>query len=125
MSKLKSYTVPLTILDESTVIAATGVPVTGFLRGLAVTAGSMDSSDTYTIAITDQNGITVFSRASLAESSTTTIWADKYNELSTTIVEGKLLNTPMAGPVTVTITASAEQNDAAVEFSVYIYYNEE
>lgn len=121
---LYTYTVPVTIADEGTSAAVTGVPVEGFLRGVAVTAGAMDGSDTYTVAITDKHGITVFSRASLAESTTSTIWADKYNELGTTKVEGELLNTPMAGPVTVTITASAAQNDAAVSYTVYIYYTE-
>ena len=119
--KLNSYTVPLTIVDESTAISATGVPVTGFLRGLAVTAGALDSSDTYTVTITDQNGVTVFTRGSLAESSTTAIWADKYGGTN----EYTPLCIPMAGPVTVTITADEEQNDAAVDYITYIYYNEE
>ena len=122
MSKLKTYTVPLTIAKAGTSISATGVPVSGYLKGIAVTAGAMDGSDTYTVSITDKHGITVFSRASLAESSTSTIWADKYNELGTTKVEGELLSTPMAGPVTVTVTASAAQDDAAVAYSVYIYF---
>jgi hypothetical protein len=118
MSRIKTYTVPLTIADESTTISATLVPVTGILRGLAVTAGALDSSDTYTVAITDKHGITVFTRGTLAESSTTTIWADKYGGTA----EYQPLCTPIAGPVTVTITASAEQNDAAVAFIVYLYF---
>jgi hypothetical protein len=122
MSKLKAYTVPLTIDQGSSSDSATLVPVTGYLKGIAVTAGAMDGSDTYTVAITDKYGITVFSRGSLAESSTTTIWADKYNELGTTKVEGALLNTPMSGPCTVTITASATQDDADVDYIVYIYF---
>ena len=124
MSKLKSYTVPITIADEGTSAEATLVPVTGYLKGVSVLAGAMDGSDTYTVAITDENGATVFSRATLAEGVRTTIWSDKYNELGTTIVEGKLLNTPMAGPVTVTVTASAAQNDAAVAYAVTLYYDE-
>ena len=122
MSKLKSYAFVATIADEGTSIVTSDVPVTGYLKGVAVTAGAMDASDTYTITIADKNGVTVFSRASLAESTTSVIWADKYNELGTTIVDGHLLNTPMAGPVDVTITASAAQNDAAVEYTVFIYY---
>lgn len=74
---------------------------------------------TLTAAITDKNGLTVFSRASLAENTTTTIWADKYNELGTTIVEGKLLRTPMLGPVTFTLTPSAATHGT---FNIYVYY---
>ena len=119
---LLTYSVPITISQDSTDATASDVPVSGYLKGIAVTAGAMDSSDTYTVAITDKHGVTVFSRASLAESATATIWADKYNELSTTKVEGELLNTPMAGPVDVKITASAAQDDADVEYTVVIYY---
>ena len=120
---LYTYAVPITISSGDTAASATLVPVHGFLRGISATAGAMDASDTYTVAITDVNGITVFSRASLAESATTTIWADKYNELGTTKVEGELLNTPLAGPVTVTVTASAQQDDADVSYTIYIYYS--
>jgi hypothetical protein len=67
--------------------------------------------------------MTVFSKGTIAHSATTTIWADKYNELGTTIVEGKLLDTPMLGPVDVSIQASVIQDDAAVDFTTYIYYD--
>ena len=74
---------------------------------------------TYTLAIKDKNDISIFSRASLASSATSTIWADKYDELGTTKVEGALLRTPMAGPVDVTITASEGTTDV---FDVIVYY---
>lgn len=119
---LKTYKIALTISQGESSASDTNVPVTGYLKGISVTAGAMDSSDTYTVAVTDKHSATVFSRASLAESTTTTIWADKYNELGTTKVEGSLLNTPMSGPVTVTITASAQQDDADVAYTVVIYY---
>lgn len=76
---------------------------------------------TYTLAITDRYGMAVFSRASLAEGATSTIWADKYNELSTTKVEGALLRTPLVGPVTVTVTSSAATSGT---FYVYVYYED-
>ena len=121
---LKTYAVPLTLVAGTASIATAtkSVPVSGYLKGVSVTAGAMDGSDTYTVAIADNYGITVFSRATLAESSTSTIWSDKYNELGTTIVDGHLLDTPLAGPVTVTITASAQQDDANESYTVYIYY---
>lgn len=74
---------------------------------------------TYTVSITDKNSMTVFSRATLAEGTTSTIWADKYDEIGTTIVESKLLRTPLAGPVTITITASAATTGT---FHTYIYF---
>lgn len=124
MSKLLTNTVPITIDQLASSGSATLVPVSGYLKGVSVLAGAMDGSDTYTVAITDKIGATVFSRATLAEGSRSTIWADKYNELSTTKVEGSLLNTPMAGPVTVTVTASAQQDDASVDYKVTIYYSD-
>lgn len=120
--KLKTTTVPLSLAIGQTAVSATLIPVNGYLKGISVLAGDMDSSDTYTVAITDYVGATVFSRASLAEAVRTTIWADKYNELGTTKVEGELLNTPLAGPVTITITASQQNDSQVVAYAVTIYY---
>lgn len=117
MGKIYSYPFAVTIADESTAITSDSVPITGTLRGISCTAGAMDASDTYTFAIKDKHGITVFSRATLAESSTTNIWADANGATELTP-----LARPMVGNVTITITASAEQNDAAVDYSGYIYY---
>jgi len=118
---LKTYKVALTI-DRYSSSDSASVPITGYLKGLFCTAGAMDDGDTYTVAITDEHSATVFSRASLAGNTTTTIWADKYNELSTTKVEGALLNTPMAGDITLTVTSSSQQDVAAVDYTVAIYY---
>ncbi len=119
---LKTYKVALTVDQGSSSDSAT-VPVTGYLRGLYCSAGAMDDdTQTYTVAITDEHGATVFSKASLAQNANTAIWADKYNELGTTRVEGDLLNTPMAGDITLTLTTSLAQYDAAVNYTVVVYY---
>ena len=119
---VKTYEVDVTVARYASSGSIASVPVNGYLKGIKATAGTMDDNDTYTLAITDKHSATVFSRASLADAGVTTIWADKYNELSTTKVEGALLNTPMAGDITVTITPSTQQDAAAVAYSIVIYY---
>jgi hypothetical protein len=119
---LKSYAFVSTIAQAGAGITTVDVPVTGYLKGLALTVGEMTGASTLTLTVKDKNGLTVFTRGSIPHSATTTIWADKYNELSTTKVEGALLNTPMLGPVDVSIQASVIQDDAAVDFTTYIYY---
>ena len=115
MKKVQSIAIPLTMADESTAIASITQEIpAGFLVGVASTAGAMDASDTYTVKITDVNGVTIYEVGSLAESTTTV-------DFETTSTETFPMHIPCVGPLTVTVTASAEQNDAAVEFTVYLY----
>lgn len=120
---LKTYTVPVTISRNGTADTESDVPVSGYLKGISVTAGAMEDGSTYTVAIKDKHGMAVYSKSSMTPGTTTTVWADKYNELGTTKTEGELLNTPMAGPIDVTVTASATQGHMSVAYSVYIYYD--
>lgn len=117
MAKVQSIAIPLTIVDESTaIVSATQVIPSGFLVGVASTAGALDGSDTYTVKITDVNSVTIYEVGSLAESSTVFDISQAF-----AATEETPLRIPCVGPVTVTITASAEQNTADVDFTVYLY----
>jgi hypothetical protein len=118
MAKMKSYEVSI-LLDYSenaTTATKANIPVNGVLKGLVCVAPDMTQA-TYTLAVTDKNGGTVFSRASLAKNATTTIWADKYSGTS----EYSPLNTPLMGDVTVTITSVGSEG-ADRTYLVYIYF---
>jgi hypothetical protein len=101
--------IPVTILDETTAISSSPIAITGKLIGVASTAGALDGSDTYTVKLEDAYGVKIYEVGTLAESSTTVDFATTN------------LPVPLVGPVTLTVTASAEQNDAAVDFTVYLY----
>jgi len=116
---LRTYAVPLTIDRGDTSVTGSDVSVSGYLKGVSVTAGDMQDGSTYTIAVADKNGMTVYSKGSLSPSQTTTNWADLYG--GSTAVHP--LEIPMVGPVDVTITADKAQNNADVSCTVYLYYD--
>lgn len=118
MVGVKTYTIPVTIVRGDT-SATVEVPVSGYLKGVSVTAGAMQDGSTYTVAITDKNGMTVYSKGSLSPNQTTTNWGDLYG--GATAVHP--LEVPMAGPVNVVITASKAQSNADVVSTVYLYYD--
>ena len=106
--------IPVTILKETTAISQVMTVPSGKLVGVASTAGAMDSSDTYTVKLVDGYSIQIYSVGSLAESSTVVDFYD-------TSTETFPMSIPIIGPVTLTVTASAQQDDAAVEYTVYLY----
>lgn len=118
MVGIKTYPITVTIVRGDT-SATESVPVSGYLRGVSVTAGAMQDGSTYTVAITDKYGMTVYSKGSLSPSQTTTNWGDLYG--GTTAVHP--LEVPMAGPVDVVITANKAQNNADAVCTVYLYYD--
>jgi len=116
---LRTCTVPVTISRNDTSVTASNVSASGHLVGVSVTAGAMEDSSTYTIAIKDRYGMTVYSKSSLLPSNTTTNWADLYG--GSTAVHP--LDIPMVGPVSVTITASTTQGHMSVAYTAYLYYD--
>jgi hypothetical protein len=116
---IKTSPVPVTISRGDTSATVSDVSASGYLKGVSVTAGAMQDGSTYTVSITDKNGMTVYNTSSLSPNSTTTNWADLYG--GSTAVHP--LEVPMAGPVDVTITASKAQNNADVACTVYIYFD--
>ena len=117
MAKVQTVVIPLTIAQVSTAIVSASQEVpSGRLIGVASKAGAMDGSDTYTVSITDKNGISIYSVASKAESSTDVDFSSTYG-----VTEATPLSIPCVGPLTVTVTASAQQDDAAVDYTIYLY----
>ena len=113
---LLTYTVPIEISRGDTVATVADVPITGYLKGVSVTAGTMQDGSTYTVAVNDKHGNAVYSKGSLAPSQTTTNWSDLYGG-ATPVAP---LALPLVGPIDVVITASKAQNNADVSFVGFI-----
>jgi|SRR3989304_1385742 len=113
-----SYAVKVLIdvSGDDTVGSATVSTDFGTLRGIVATAPNTVGT-TFTLGITDKNGGTVFSRASIPENDTTSIWSDKYGGAS----EYSPLNNPMLGPIIITVTSSGTEV-ADQTYTVYLYY---
>ncbi len=58
---MKSYAVPVTIVDETTTITTDSIPVNGKLRGIVISAPTITGTS-YTITVKDKYGFTVFTR---------------------------------------------------------------
>ncbi len=109
----------LTIADDSTAISSDtgGVAVpAGTLVAVGSLSTAMDSSDTYTVKIVDAYGATIYDVGSKAEEVNVFDASSAYGATQVTPLE-----IPIVGPVTLTVTASAQQDDAAVDFIIYLY----
>lgn len=90
----------VTILDESASGEITNQNLNGFLRGVGLDVPQLDGTTTVTIDILDADGITVYTKASIAENAKTFIGLDAQNNP---------LNVPLSGLHTIRITASSTQ----------------
>lgn len=90
----------ITVLNAGTTASATNVPLNGLLRGIQVNAPDLDSTNTYKLDITDQDGYTTYTKASIAENSRYTAFVDANNQP---------LQLPLSGTYTVAITTSGTQ----------------
>lgn len=100
---IQSFTVPGTVIDQSAdadQIITSAFELNGLLRGILITSPDLDDTDTFSITIKDADGYTIFTRASLAESTLHNIFTDTNNHP---------LQLPLTGNHTVTITASGDQ----------------
>jgi hypothetical protein len=112
--KIKRITKPLTLAyetDADTIIGT--VEINGIFRGASITVPNMDySNGTVTATITNAEGGTVWSKASIAEGATTSVFIDSNNYY---------FQQPLYGTQTLTITANTGQT-ADREFVFYVYY---
>lgn len=99
--KMQRYSVSIAIADGQTVGTATDVPLNGILKGVLVDAPQLDGAVTLTVAITDVDGFTVFSKASIAENAKTATYLD---------TNSRPLELPLSGNHTITVTASGAQS---------------
>lgn len=93
-------TLVIDVSEDAAVIVSAPREFNGRLVGVIPTAPNLDDSDTYTVAIKDVDGNTIYSKASLAESVASPQFVDANNHP---------LRLPMSGNHTITITASGDQ----------------
>lgn len=110
---VKAYKISAVLADQGTVATASDIKVNGKFLGFAITTPNLSSTNTTTFAIVDAYGVTVYSKASIAESLT--------NSLTVIDANNHPLRVPLVGPVTVTMTASGTQT-GAVTYTAVIYY---
>lgn len=104
MSKynLQRYTKTLTLAyatNATTISASTG-DLNGLLAGVEINAPDLDSTNTYTVTLTDADSFTIFTRATLAENTKTAIFTDANNHP---------LRLPLSGTHTITVVTSGAQ----------------
>lgn len=92
-------TLVLAYATNATTISAS-VGLNGLLRGIQVLAPDLDSTNTYSITITDADGFTIYTKASLTENTRTTAYVDANNQP---------LQLPLSGTHTITIVTSGSQ----------------
>lgn len=91
---------PVTILDEGTTAYADTAYLSGYIVGVMCDVPALDGTTTLTIAITDQDGFTVYSKATIAEGAKFTEFVDANNMLR---------RIPVAGVLRITCTATNAQ----------------
>jgi hypothetical protein len=96
---VQRYNTPITVLNGGTT-ASVSTNLNGLLRGVQVNAPDLDSTNTYTVTITDQDGYTTYTKASIAENSRYTAFIDANNQP---------LQLPLTGTYGVAITTSGAQ----------------
>lgn len=96
---IQRYKTPITVANGGTT-ASVSTAFNGLLRGIQVNAPDLDSTNTYTLALTDQDGYTTYSKASIAENSRYTAFVDANNQP---------LQLPLSGTYSVAITTSGTQ----------------
>ncbi len=97
--------ISITVADESTVKTETA-NINGVIKQIVFETGAMDGSDTAELTIVDSSSNTIYASGQKVESAVHVINVER----------------AVAGLISFTVTCSAEQNDAAVAFSVTIYY---
>jgi hypothetical protein len=112
--KIKRITKPLTLAYATDADEITGtIAINGIFRGASITVPDMDyGNGTVTATITNEEGGTVWTKASIAEGSTTSAFIDSNNYY---------FSQPLYGTQTLTITANTGQT-ADRDFVFYVYY---
>ncbi len=92
-------------LPKLTTAKSFSVRANGRLEHIYVVTGVYDAADTVVLTVLDDNGVTLYTSASLAESTT--------HKLDVSVL--------VAGQLTLTLTASAQQDDADVINTIHLY----
>lgn len=106
-------TLVLAFGTNPTTIASTAAPINGLLSGVIVTVPNLDSTNTATINIKDEDGNTVYTKGTIAKSTTSQSYVDTNNHP---------LRIPLSGNYTVEIVTSGDQT-ANRTFAVVLLIN--
>ena len=108
------YSIPLTHGASVTTVTSASSELNGELMMFKLKSGAVDSSATFTLNIIDQDGDTVYTKASIAAN--TTVITD---------LEDTTGMIPLSGNYTVQIVASASQTSHDNTFTVTLYIDVE
>lgn len=110
--RIQRYKQTVTIAAEGTTKAdPTTRVLNGYLVGIQADVPALVGTTTLTLALTDEDGYTLYSKASIAEGAKFTEFADSNNVLR---------KIPLTGIVTITVTASNAQTGAAAPIPVVL-----
>jgi hypothetical protein len=100
---IQRYTKNVVVADGQTVGTADTVALNGIIVGILANVPQLTGTTTITLAITDADGFTVFSKASIAENAKTPSFVDANNHP---------IRLPVAGVLTLTVTQTNAQSGA-------------
>lgn|SRR5664280_2363752 len=102
--------IPILLAYQTNATTATqaGVSLNGLLRGVEINAPDLDSTNTYTITLTDSDGFDIYTKGKLAKNTRSSAFIDANNQP---------LQLPLSGAYTVKIVTSGNQT-ADRSFSV-------
>lgn len=100
---IQRYTKNVTVADGQTVGTADTAELNGLIVGILANIPQCTGTTTVTLAITDADGFTVYSKATIAENAKTAAFVDANNHP---------LKLPVAGVLTLTITQTNAQSGA-------------
>lgn len=99
----KYYAAPIVHANSTTIATVTTGVLNGILRGVAVDCPNLDGTTTLTVTLSDADGNTLWTKAAIAENAKTSFVYD-------TAATPAPLQVPVAGPLTITCTASNAQS---------------
>lgn len=111
---IQRYVQTVTILADGTTQADPTSYVNGRIVGILANVPALVGTTTLTLAITDADGYTVFSKASIAEGAKYAAFIDANNQP---------LQLPVAGILTLTVTASNAQTSVAAPIPIVLLIN--
>ena len=100
---IQRYTKEVTVLDGQTVGTIDTDSLNGLIRGIIADVPALTGTTTITLLITDQDGATVYTKATIAEEAATGFYIDANNYP---------LQIPVSGILTLKVTQTNAQSGA-------------
>lgn len=102
--RIQRYSKSVVVADGQTVGTIDTGSINGLIRGITANVPQLTGATTITLAITDANGATVYSKAAIAENAVFSAYLDANNFP---------LQIPINGVLTLTVTQTNAQSGAA------------